>query len=343
VSTLLVLLLSLTLGINASQAVTKKAPTLQGASYQLLKDQLTKYQTSKFSKVTSLGNLETYRLALSSITVVVNTKMKAQALYDPVKNILMISQDPRKIISLPPKSRAGWADTVWHEVTHRIEDQHGDIGVFDSKLYAERNVDYMTHIANAMYILQRLEQKANAGTSQAELKKLWDLFVREHGAASKLESTKKYPPNVKTLQTWTGFKVNIAEIKKFYAAGGGGKALQKLFAPTPSTTTTTKKPQPPSIGTRLNGTWDMNANGYTFWMKLQVSGSQISGTMARKDNSEPVDQVVGTFTAYGNVNFTRTRAGEWKQVYTGTLTKTSSGKEQLSGSFDGSGWWKATK
>jgi hypothetical protein len=269
--------------------------------------------------------------------------MTAKALYDPVKKVLKISQDPRKIISLPPKSRAGWADTVWHEVTHRIEDQHGDIGVFDNKLYAERNVDYMTHIANAMYILQRLEQKANAGASQTELKKLWDMFVREHAAASKLESTKKYPPSVKTLQSWTGFKVNIAEIKKFYAGGGGSKALQKLFAPTSSTTPTTTKPQAPSIGTRLSGTWDMNANGYTFWMKLQVNGNQISGTMARKDNSEPVDPVVGTFTADGKVNFTRTRAGEWKQVYTGTLTKTSSGKEQLSGTFDGSGWWSATK
>lgn len=83
----------------------------------------------------------------------------------------------------------------------------------------------------------------------------------------------------------------------------------------------------PAYAEDLSGKWKMVANDiYTFDLDLQQSGDQITGTMTCTSNpSEPVDTISGTVHSGGygsiaNILFTRERAGQWTQVYSGSLS-----------------------
>ncbi len=98
----------------------------------------------------------------------------------------------------------------------------------------------------------------------------------------------------------------------------------------------------------LSGQWDMVANtNYNFNLDLQQSGNQISGTMTCTNvASEPVDTISGTISPDETIRFTRERAGQWTQVYTGVLSSTSESMT-ITGSFDHNGQgqypWSASK
>ena len=98
----------------------------------------------------------------------------------------------------------------------------------------------------------------------------------------------------------------------------------------------------------VSGQWNMVANtNYNFILDLQQSGDQITGTMTCTNiASEPVDTISGTISPDGTVQFTRKRAGQWTQVYFGSLSD-SSGFMTITGSFDhnsqGQYPWSASK
>jgi hypothetical protein len=189
-------------------------PTVQGSAYAHLKRFMTDFDKAGFSKVVDIGSLTIYRTTLSSITIKVDTSLKAVAKYDPNTNTITFSKDPRKVKS---SQSLAFGETVWHELTHAIEDAHGDIGFFDNAAYAERNIDYMTHIVRvALPLLERMESKAKGGSKAATLEKYWRLFIKQVEAAAALESTKKYPPNFEIMREWFGFKVYPDQIKDTY-------------------------------------------------------------------------------------------------------------------------------
>lgn len=95
----------------------------------------------------------------------------------------------------------------------------------------------------------------------------------------------------------------------------------------------------------LSGQWNMVANTiYNFNLDLQQSRDQITGVMTCTNvASEPADTVSGTISPDGTIRFTRERAGQWTQVYTGSL----SGSSTITGSYDHNGQgkypWSANK
>jgi hypothetical protein len=216
--------------------------SLQGAAYKVLKKYMTAYDDAGFAKVVTIGDLKTYRNTLSSVQVAVDPSLKAVAVYDPATNTIKFSKDPRKIAG---SDQLGAGETVWHELTHAIEDAHGDIGVFDKEAYAERNVDYMTSITRtALPWLEQMEKRAEKGVAPAKLAPFWAKFMESVAAAAKLPSTSQYPVDPTALQQWFGFAVNPAAIQQLYQSGKAlpgkaGKALSAVFNPVPSGPTRT--------------------------------------------------------------------------------------------------------
>jgi hypothetical protein len=234
-------------------------PTVKGAAYDCLKQFMGDYDKAGFSKVVKIGNKATYRTKLNELTVKVDTSLSAFAKYDPVTKTITFSIDPRKV---PKDERLAFGETAWHELTHAIEDEHGDIGVFDSESYAERNVDYMTHVVRmALPALEQMEKKAGKGAKAAELEKQWRLFVKRVADASVLPSNVAYPPNFETMRTWFGFEVDPEVIKDFYLKSKTKKwaNIRKALKGEPITWT---------------GEWDTN------WglMSLSQSGATVAGS-----------------------------------------------------------------
>lgn len=209
----LILLCGATLLGLASQS-TAATPTIKSAAYGCLKQFMGDYDKAGFSKVVKIGNKATYRTTLNGLTVRVDPSLKSVAKYDPVNKTITFSKDPRKV---PKDERLSFGETTWHEITHAIEDEHGDIGVFDSESYAERNVDYMEHvIRTALPVLEQMEKRADKGAKAADLEKLWRLFVKRVAEASAVPSNVAYPPNFQTMREWFGFEVDPEVIKEFY-------------------------------------------------------------------------------------------------------------------------------
>jgi hypothetical protein len=191
--------------------------TLEGAAYQHMKAFMQDYDKAGFAKVVDCGGLRTYRSALAGVTIRVDSTLTPVAQYDPSTKTLTFSKDPRKVKGAGARAMG---ETVWHEVTHAIEDRHGDIGYFDSEAYAERNVDYMTFVTrNALPWLELLEKQAKKGVSAEKLKVIWDKYLSTMAEAAELPSTALYPPDLGLMKTWFGFRANADEVKALYLSG----------------------------------------------------------------------------------------------------------------------------
>jgi hypothetical protein len=202
--------------------------TLQGAAYEQMKLFMQDFDKDGFAKVTDLGAANTYKATLAGLTLAVDPTLKGVAQYDPKTKTLTFSKDPRKVTGA---ARIAMGETVWHEVTHAIEDARGDIGYFDSEAYAERNVDYMTSVARgALPWLEQLEKQAKNGASVEKLKAIWQKYLKAMDAAAKLPSTTRYPPDLGLMKTWFGFDVDPADVKAAYLSGKAfsGKKWENL-------------------------------------------------------------------------------------------------------------------
>lgn len=283
--------------------------TVQGSAYKHLQYFMKQFEKSKFNSVVKLGNVETYRSELSDVTIVINTKMKANAMYDPSNNTLYLSKDPGK---LSTKDSLSMGETVWHELTHKIENSHGDIGIFDSKSYAERNIEYMTYVVGvALPILEQMENDKNA--TPEKINKYWAMFIKKMADSKKLPELVDYPVDAKLLEQWFGFKVNQEELMKFYQSGKGGTKLKAAF---------NKIGKPVQVAS-FSGSWESNFGVIV----MTQSGSTVTGTY-----SHDVGSLQGTVS--GNK-----LTGTWVESDdkgTFTFTLSADGK-----SFKGS--WKETE
>jgi len=191
--------------------------TLVGAAYEHMKVFMQDYDKAGFAPVVDCGDTKIYGAALAGVTLKVDPTLTSVAQYDPTTKTLTFSRDPRKVKGA---SAAVMGETVWHEVTHVLEDQHGDIGYFDSEAYAERNVDYMTFVArNALPWLEQLEKQAKKGVSAEKLKVIWEKYLSKMEESAKLPSTALYAPDLERMQTWFGFRANPEEVKALYLSG----------------------------------------------------------------------------------------------------------------------------
>ncbi len=292
---------------------TAATQTVQGAAYGHLTKFVGQYNAAGFSRVVKLGDMAIYRTTLSGLTVKVDPKLKPIAQYDPKTNTITFSKDPRKVTSA---QSLDFGETVWHELTHAIEDARGDIGVFDSEAYAERNIDYMTYIVgNALPFLKTMEAKAKAGAKAATLEAYWRKFMAKVAAASTLPSVKQYPPNFETMRLWFGFKVNPEEVKRMYATN-------KAFS-----SKTWAQVRLALRGEPLSWTGEWNTN----WglMSLTQSGSTVTGAythdrgkIAATANGRTITGRWSEYPSYkgptdaGTISFTisadgKTFAGTW--------------------------------
>lgn len=90
-------------------------------------------------------------------------------------------------------------------------------------------------------------------------------------------------------------------------------------------------------GYDISGHWKMVGNvAFEFDLELQQSGDQITGTMTRTNGDEPIDQISGTVSSEGQIQFTRERAGEFTQVYIGQVSG-SGDSMTIEGTYDHNG------
>ncbi|MCX6363693.1 MAG: DUF1566 domain-containing protein [Actinobacteria bacterium] len=196
--------------------------TLKDTCSELLTICMQQYDTNGFAKVVDYGNLKGYQETLGFLKVVVDPDLPPSAidgrppiaLYDPKTKTLAFSEDPRR----PPNAaaRRDLSKTVWHEMTHALEDRNGDIGVFNSAAYADRNTYYMAAAVAALQWLNELERNAEAGYSIEKLKATWEKYLEKMKGAENLPETLAYPPDLKLMRKWFGFRENPDEIKALY-------------------------------------------------------------------------------------------------------------------------------
>ena len=314
----------------ASQGIAT-TPTIKGAAYGHLKKFMSEYSGAGFSKVVKIGNPAVYKTTLNEdVSVKIDRRLSAVAQYDPNTNTITFSQDPRTVKS---SDSLAFGETVWHELTHAIEDAHGDIGAFNSEAYAERNVTYMTHVVRvALPYLEKMESKAKSGSKAATLDPYWDKFVKKLGDASALTSSTGYPPDLETMRDWFGFQVDPEQIRAMYLTNKAfsSKKWAQLRA-------TLKKG--PHLWT---GEWDSASWG---WMSMTQSGTSVTGFYEHDDG-----KITGRVSG-------RKLTGRWSEspTYTGpwdagpmTLTMAANGKSftgtwAYDGGGGGFGGWPGTR
>ena len=91
------------------------------------------------------------------------------------------------------------ATTLWHELSHAIEDIHGDYGLISTLKgvdYYERNVEYMENVVRALKRLAMMERK-QAGLTSENATKYWDMFMKDMTDASEKPKYKADPQVLK--------------------------------------------------------------------------------------------------------------------------------------------------
>ena len=258
--------------LAAAPSTNAKPKTIHAAAYEHMKAFMKGYDEFGFAKEVDFGAPVAYRKKLASLTFAVDSKLKrALAKYDPTTKKITFAMDPRKV---PAALSERFGETTWHEVTHAFEDQHGDTGLLDSEFYRERNVDYMAHVIGlALPMLKQMEREAKAGASVEKLRDYWEEYLKRMADASKLPSTTAYPPDLKLMKDWFGFKADPAAIKDWYLTGKpfAGKKWANL-----------RRALTPSAPATWTGEWRQTTNGPPPQTSLPISflqsGSSVTGT-----------------------------------------------------------------
>jgi len=258
--------------------------TTHAAAYEHMQKFMQKYDKDGFATKVDFGRLKTYRVRLAQCRFVVKPTLGALAQYGPETNVIYISKDPRKVKGAESEA---WGETAWHEVTHALEDRHGDDFTSSDKLYQDRNTWYMTHvIRSALPVLDQLERRAKAGASVDQLKALWAKYLEEMEAARKLPETLKYPPDLALMRSWFGFRADSDEVKNLYLTGKAfsgkewGNLRKALAAPAF---------KPADWAGVWSGYWMPYGN-----LTLTVSGSSVTGVWEYASKN---DHFEGTLSA----------------------------------------------
>jgi hypothetical protein len=209
--------------LSSAAAPARGEESMQVSAFLMMQKYMKKYDKDGFSEVVHVGDLVGYRQRLLSTEIVIDPSLKPAkpgdppplALYDPVKRVLAFLKDPRTLTDADERSAFG--QTVWHEVTQAIEDDHGDDFSRDDVNYAERHVAYMTLVfGKAVGRLNEMEKKAKAGASVKKIREYWTRFLGDMEQARELPETEAYPPDLDEMRAWFGFRANPSEIRELY-------------------------------------------------------------------------------------------------------------------------------
>jgi len=217
--------------------------TVPAAAYGVMKSWMQRYDKNGFVEVVDYGNLERYRAKLVNLTLVVDPNLPPStidgrqpiATYDPRTKTLAFLKNPLRTMTADEKVTLG--KTVWHEVTHALEDENGDNMYNNDPLFQDRNTYYMEPVVEvALPVLDMLERNAKDGASVKQLREIWQNYLKQMERAANLPETKKYPPDFKLMRDWFGFRANPEEIKALYLSGTvlkgkQGENLRKALAP----------------------------------------------------------------------------------------------------------------
>lgn len=202
------------------------------AAYRCLADYLQSVNGHRFSKWTSRGSKDLYRATLVGLVVDVNPgALRGTANAQYLDGVITVRKDPR---TLSAGDCAEFGKTMWEEVSHAIEDIHGDIGLTDSEDRKEARVDYMLEMDETANILIGLEQQARRGASVDKLRRIWKLYAKNVRAAHNKAVRRGYVPDVKQLHDWFGWDMSPVQIKRKYLSGQflpgpQGKNLRKAL------------------------------------------------------------------------------------------------------------------
>lgn len=267
------------------QTQGQEVKTTEAKSYALLKQFMDQYSKAGFSKVVKLGDSIKYREALTSVKIVINPKLGSVGVYDPNSKTITLSIDPQKATN---DQSLYLGQTIWHELTHRLEDMNKDKD--GDKLYNERNIEYMTNIVDAaLPVLIQMEKKSNEGLTGSKLTAYWTKFLSRIESAKKLEETKKYPPDLKLMEKWFGFKVNINEIEKMYTDGKASLSsksslnIQKAFKAT-------------KITINWSGTWSSDWGNLVLTQKGNTVTGSYSHDSGKIQGTVSGNTLIGTWS-----------------------------------------------
>lgn len=212
--------------------------TMRDAAENLVSDYMTRFDNYAFSKsgAATMCSKDKYMNALANVDVVYDPNLKkANAEYRPgyvskltgenVRGQIIIKHD---IVKNP--NVQGMSETLWHELTHAIEDQNGDFDNPNSGdvKYDERNIEYMEQCITAMDMLRSLELGAGKNEDYETLKTRYEKFIKQFDNAKNLEVTKAYPADEALLRGWFGFSLRPDKVMEYYASGAAGENLKKF-------------------------------------------------------------------------------------------------------------------
>jgi hypothetical protein len=262
--------------------------TIHGAAYEAMKKWMEKYDKAGFAKVVDFGDRTTYRVRLVQMEFKVDPNLEAIATYGPEPNTITFSKDPRRAKA---SEMDALGETAWHEVTHALEDQQGDDQTNPDKLFQDRNTWYMADVVRqAVPVLAEMEKNAKAGASVETLKAYWAKYLKKmEYAATKLDETKKFPPDLALMQKWFGFRANPDEVKALYLSGKAfsGKKWENLRLAL----------QPPFKSEDWAGYW-RSTGASDDNLTLTVSGASVAGVFAAPWRADYSD-FQGTISADG--------------------------------------------
>jgi hypothetical protein len=203
------------------------------AAYRCLGDYLQAANGHRFSKWTSRGSKDIYRSTLLGLVIDVNPgNLRGTANAQYLDGVVTVRKDPR---TLTAAECTEFGKTLWEEVSHAIEDAHGDVGYTDSEDRKEARVDYMLEMDETANILIRLEHQARKGAPVGKLAKIWTLYAKNVKAARAKAISRGYIPSPKELKQWFGWEMSGVQIKKKYLSGmflpgPAGKNLRKALS-----------------------------------------------------------------------------------------------------------------
>jgi hypothetical protein len=217
--------------------------TVPAVAYEVMKKWMQSDDQNGFAKVVDYGGLERYRVRLLQLKMVVDPNLPPSpidgrppiAIYDPKTQTLAFLKNPRRKMTAGEREALG--KTVWHEVTHALEDKNGDDMYSSDPLYQDRNTYYMELVVTgALPVLNMIEKNAKQGASVKQLRGLWEQYLKQMAAAANLPETRKYKPDLGLMWDWFGFRANPEEIRQLYLSGKAlpgpqGENLRQALAP----------------------------------------------------------------------------------------------------------------
>lgn len=188
------------------------------------------YKNYEFGKAISVINSKRYETAANNVVFSTGDGNSY------INNKITINRNNPQTYGRPG-SASYWS--YIHELTHKIEDDNGDIGYTAgitkySRAYGERNIEFMESIlSNAVSKLELFEEDVQKEDFvQAEVR--WKAFIKAYEDAIQTKhveaSGAAFSPDFQLLKNWIGFDVDRYKIEDSYKSGAAGDKFKRFFA-----------------------------------------------------------------------------------------------------------------